>query len=105
MSQRLIVFEPNDLLRLITHYTDGAVPLNGQVRNVAVSTRLPRWIGLEVESDEWANDEGAILRGPGGLELGQRPLHIRYEGKKIVSWGGPQDEMQWRQANETPSRQ
>jgi hypothetical protein len=87
---KVFIFEPEDLLMLWCHYTDGGVPLNGVIRNVGCNPMLQRFIGMEVESDEW--DEAS-------------PLHLRYEGKRVMSWKKGQEENPWTDTPDTPSRQ
>jgi len=90
--QKMFVFDPRDLARLLTHYTDGLVPLDGEVVNFGVNPFLVRMLGLEVESKEWDNWE---------------PLHIRYNGKRVMSWqqGDKVEHPEWVEANDTPARQ
>lgn len=89
MSTKEYYFDPQDLKELLTHYSDGAVPLNGIVMNVGVSALLQRMIMLEVESDEWED---------------ATPVHIRYDQhKRMATW--KQDsgtQMEFDQKNETP---
>jgi hypothetical protein len=89
---KMFVFDPRDLLRLMTHYTDGEVPLDGEVTNVLFHPLLERMMALEVQSDEWDT---------------MTPLHIRYTGNKVMSWqkGLGQEHPSWAEANETPNRQ
>lgn len=74
MNQRLLIFRPTDILRLLTHYTDGQIPLTAEVKSVAVSRILQRMLMLSVESPEWP--EGT------GLE---NPFNVVYEGRKVIS--------------------
>ena len=86
-----LVFDPQDLIHLLTHYTDGEVPLGGQVTDFLVHPLLQRKIGLMVESTEWATSE---------------PLHLGYDGKRVRSWAklpGQADPV-WEERNETPRR-
>jgi hypothetical protein len=89
---KLFVFDPRDLVRLMTHYTDGEVPLNAEVSNVLFHPQLERMMAIEVMSNEWET---------------MTPLHIRYTGKKVMSWhkGLGVDHPEWVEANDTPSRQ
>jgi hypothetical protein len=89
---KMYCFEPESLVRLLTHYTDGLVPLDAQVTNVGFNPYLGRMIGIEVQSSEWDNFE---------------PLHIRYEGSKIMSWvkGTGVDKPIWSETPDTPRRQ
>jgi len=90
VGSKLIIFEPNDLLRLMTHYTDGAIPLDSEVLNVAQSQFIERWIQLMVRSKEWETGE---------------PLHFRYEGNKTMAWTKDGTPIDWNPQNETPRRQ
>jgi hypothetical protein len=85
-----IEFDPRAIMALLTHYTDGEVPLNGEVRAVVTNEYLSRYFALLVESDEWQE---------------QTPLHIRYQGKRTLSWKKGQEHAPWKQKNETPKRQ
>ncbi len=89
---KMFVFEPQDLARLLTHYTDGLVPLDAEVRNVGVNPYLNRFIGLEIASKEWDTSE---------------PLHLRYEGKKVMSWskGDKVEHPLWTESPDAPKRQ
>jgi hypothetical protein len=91
VSTKLFVFEPNDLLRLMTHYTEGQIPLDAEAMNVGVNPMLQRFVGIECRSKEWTDWE---------------PLHFRYDGGKVLSWTkGTGEEPKWTEANETPTRQ
>ena len=91
--QKLFIFDPEDLVKLLTHYTDGKIPLDATVLNVGFSQFLQRAVGIEVESKEF--------------EPGWEPLHIRYEGKKILSWsrGFGETRDAWESLPDTPKRQ
>lgn len=84
-------FGPQDLLHLLTHYTDGEVPISGECVAVLQHPHLVRKIGLIVQSEEWTEGE---------------PLFLGYDGKRTMSWsksdGG---EPVWEQREETPRRQ
>ena len=95
MSQsKAFIFDPHDLLQLLCHYTDGGVPLGGEVISVGFNPFLERFIGLEVESEEWDTSE---------------PLQLRYEGRRVMSWqsgmGKEGDKPFWSEAGETPQKQ
>ena len=98
MASRTIYIDADSILKLLTHYSDGDVPLDAELQGAGVSRWLGRWIGLVVKSDQWAHDSGAIAND-GGL----KPLHVRYEGKKVLSWKGG-DEPLWVDAPEGPKR-
>ena len=90
--QKMFVFDPQDLVRLLTHYTDGLVPLEAEVGTVGFNPLLTRFVGIEVISDEWDTSD---------------PLHLRYDGKKTMSWskGDKVEHPLWEERNETPARQ
>lgn len=74
MAQRLIVFDVDSLVRLLTHYSEGDVPLDARVKEVGFNPLLPRYIGIEVESRQWRSEE-------------TQPFHFRYAGQKVLRWG------------------
>lgn len=80
MPQQRIIFEGEPLLRLLTAYYDGEVPLDAKLLQVGMSMFLARWVGLLVESEQW----GAVAELPGGHGL--YPLQLRYEGRRNMSW-------------------
>jgi len=84
-----VVFDANSLLKLLTHYSDGALPLDGELKSAGVNPYLERVIGLEVLSNEW--DEVEVKAESGHLQ----PLHIRYEGKKVLSWSDRHAPISW----------
>jgi hypothetical protein len=88
--QKAFILDPKDLLNLWCHYTDGGVPLDGEVKSVGFNPYLERFVGIEVESDEWQTQE---------------PLHLRYEGKKVLSWTKGQDSNSWAKTPDTPKIQ
>lgn len=90
MGQKIYEFGPQDLLQLLTHYTEGAVPMNGEVTNILVHPNVARKIALVVDSDEWET---------------QDPLFLGYDGKRTRSWSASGEETPWEQRAETPKRQ
>jgi hypothetical protein len=91
MGTKEFEFSGQDLAQLLTHYTDGLVPMNGEVTAILQHPQMVRKIGLAVRSDEWDTIE---------------PLFLQYDGKRVASWtkadGG---EPTWQELNETPNRQ
>jgi hypothetical protein len=87
---KTLIFEPSNLYALLVHYTDGMVPLNGEVQDVLVHPKLSRMVALNVLSQEWQTEE---------------PLHLRYEGKRTMSWTKDQEMAEWAQREDTPKRQ
>jgi hypothetical protein len=100
MAQKRIIFDPQSLISLLTHYTDGKVPLDTIVKGVKVHPELNRTIGFECESAQWSNTIESE-KSPGVLA----PLVVRYEGKKTLSWGGKHEEMRWTDSVEAPKQQ
>lgn len=99
--QRMIVFDPKDLYNLLLHYDEGKhLPLNAEVKDFGFSQFMQRWVGLEVESSEWPSEGWAPAAGA------QKMVHVRYEGKKTLSWSGEGEGPQnWKDGVEAPKRQ
>lgn len=91
---KLIRIDAADLLKLFVHYSDGQVPIDAELRSLGVGTRMKRQIGMLVRSAQW----GPEAPGKGY----HQPLHIRYEGGKVMSWGKKGDEPFWQDQNDTP---
>jgi hypothetical protein len=90
-GQKGFIFDARDLYQLLVHYTDGLCPLGGEVKQIGFNPYLTRFIGLEVESDEWETSS---------------PLQLRYDGKKTMSWSkGMGIDPVWEELNDTPQRQ
>lgn len=99
MAKRLLILDPQSLIRLLTHYTDGEVPLDTEVRSIGQSPYLQRLFMFDCVAGDWPNAQLAPNN------LGYYPLHFRYIGRKTLSWGGPKDEYQWKQSLESPKNQ
>lgn len=103
MADRLIVFDANSLLKLLTHYTmdhEDQIPLETELKFAGVSNIIGRWIILEVEAPEWDGD--AV--DPITKELPF--LHVRFEGHKVMSWKQNSETHTndcWKDAVEAPS--
>lgn len=103
MSDRLIIFDANSLLKLITHYTmdhEEQIPLETELLSAGVSTMVGRWVILEVSAKEW--DDGEID------PVTHEPpfMHVRFEGNKVMSWKqGSQTHTKdsWKDAVESPA--
>lgn len=101
--QKRIEFDANSLLKLLVHYTmdhDDRVPLDAELVLAGVSPFLQRYVMLEAKSDhEWKDVPINIqTREP---EI----LHVRYEGKKVMSWGKDQSQHTmetWKDSVESP---
>lgn len=83
MATRRIEFDLNSLVKLLTHYTDGEIPLDCEPKQFLASQFLPRWICVVLESKDWSNTPLATA-GYGG----QEPFIIRYECKRLLQWQG-----------------
>ncbi len=97
-GQRLIIIDANDLLELFKHYTayaDENIPIDGEVKNVGFHHGLPRYIKFLV-SGKWTAPE----RHAGG---GMDPLHIRYTGGRVMTWGEKGTDVSWAESEETKS--
>lgn len=98
MAQRLILFNPQDLLQLWCHYTDGAeIPLDVKVESVEVSKFLQRWIGFTAVSDHWPTE------GLGNTAM--RMVQLRYAGNHVMKISEKGIESDWEKAPEAPKRQ
>lgn len=75
-GRRQIFFTAEGVLDLLTHYSDGKVPLNAKLIEAGVNPYLGRCIGLLIESKDYGDED----------EL--RFLHVRYEGRKVLTWDG-----------------
>lgn len=91
MASRLVIFDVQSLLRLMTHYSCGEVPLAAEAKAFAVSARLPRWVSIIAESNEWQDTPLEQGDGYGG----QAPLHFRYEGKRTMKIVDEAGTAQW----------
>lgn len=87
MPARMLIFSPNDLMRLLTHYTDGKIPLDAEVKFVGPSKKLNRYISFICESKEWENED---------------PINVRYEGRKVASWDEKGAPVIWGDSPEAP---
>lgn len=96
----LIVFDGRNILDLLSHYSDGKLPLGVRLLDMGPSTSLGRHLILQVESDQWEDAPTGLSdlndpRNAGTLA----PLHIRYEGKKVMSWGDKRAAVEWKEAD------
>lgn len=89
---KTFIFDIEDLVRLLTHYFDGEVPLDAKVSAVGVNPTLQRFIGIELESGEWETND---------------PLQLRYDGERVMTWSKNERVKNpiWHEAMETPNRQ
>lgn len=100
-TQRLIIFDVQDLKDLIIHYTDGAlIPLNSEVIEVGISKYLQRIVSLNIASPDWKDND--VIPATGEL----MPFEFSYEGRHTMSWTDRHSEAPiWAEGNEAPKRQ
>jgi hypothetical protein len=91
--QRLLVFDPNDVYKLFVHYTDGALPLSGEVKQVGVSKTLQRMLIFMVESKEWREEDVAS------------PFVVNFEGRRTATFDEKGQPVRHGEMNENPRRQ
>ena len=80
MAEQKVIFEAESLLRLLTAYYDGLVPMDAKAVQIGVSQYFRRYIGILVDSDQWSADADIATKD------GQWPLHLRYEGRRNMAW-------------------
>src|SRR5260370_39262131 len=78
---KIISFDARDFMHIVTHYSDGLLPIDFELKHVAVDTILKRQIGFMGNSKQW--EDTPI---PGSDDK-YNPRHIRYERKRIMSYG------------------
>ena len=102
MSSRRVEFDITSLKDLLTHYSEGVIPLTAEVKAVQSSQFLPRWVCLILESEEWENTPFEKA-GYGG----QEPYLFRYEGKRTMNLNDLKDPIEWSEPGEieAPRRQ
>ena len=97
-GSKIIEFDARDFCKLLTHFSEGKVPLDFELKHVAVDTILKRQIAFIGESKQW-QDEPI----PGRDEY--NPLHVRYEKRSLMTWGKHGEDPFWSEANEIPKFQ
>lgn len=93
--ERKIIFSPETLLALMQHYTEDCedrIPLDAQLVSLGVNPVLERMVGMLVQSGSWESGVASNREGKIGL---LSPLHFRYEGGKVLLWGGRDQELKW----------
>ncbi len=93
--ERKIIFSPETLIALMQHYTEDCedrIPLDAQLVSLGVNPHLQRMIGILMASSSW---EGGVNVGREGKIGMLTPLHFRYEGGKVLLWGGRDQELAW----------
>lgn len=97
-GSKVILFDAEGIIKLWTHYTEGIMPLDAELAALAVDTVLPRQICFIVNSKQWQDS-------PVPGKDYYNPLHLRYEGGRVLSWGKFGTDPFWENANETPKFQ
>lgn len=103
MAERIVLFDINSLLKLMTHYSSGEIPLDSEIINFAISPRLPRYVSLMVRSEDWPLEDTLWEHVPSELH----PYHFRYEGHRTMKWTQQNETPTWTEENaiEAPKRQ
>lgn len=97
MARQLVVIDAQGLLALLTHYTDGEVPMDTEALGVGVHAQLQRHIGIMTRGS-WETGREVVV---GGQPMGiLEPLHFRYEGQKVLSWGEKGAPPEWGERGE-----
>lgn len=101
MAQRLLIFDIDSLVDLLTHYSEGAVDVGSEALAFEFNPILPRYISLVLQSKHWDSED--IDPATGELV----PLQIRYEAKRVLKLENPKDQSLWSDegAVEAPKRQ
>lgn len=90
MAQRQIVFSADSLFALLIHYSDGeSLPLDAELKQAGFSSILDRYLMFEVASDKWKDTDTT-------------PLHIRYEGQKLLNWRKGDEIIAWKETPDAP---
>jgi hypothetical protein len=98
MAGKIIQFDGPSFCKLLTHYTDGKVPQDFELKHVAMDTILKRQVAFIGESKNWQDE---MLPG----QEAYAPLMVRFEGKKVLSWGRKDAEVFWNDSPDAPKFQ
>jgi len=93
---KIVTFDARDFMHIVTHYSDGLLPLDFELKHVAIDTILKRQIAFIGNSKQW--EDTPIP----GTDDKYNPLQIRYERKRIMSYGKKGTEPFWQDSNDTP---
>jgi len=80
MAKILLDFDPHNMVDLLTHYTNGKIPLGAEMLAIGPHVILQRELGMVLESDQW---DDPLLPNQEALA----PLYVNYEGRKVMVWG------------------
>jgi len=83
-----VKFQIQDLKELLTHYTEGEIPMEAEAVNFGQSPVLPGWWGLVCHIPHPLKDVNEILPG-------MYAYHFRYEGNKILQFKGKDQEAEY----------
>lgn len=99
-GSKIVAMDAHAIVKLWTHYTEGRMPLDAELKGFAISKILPRQVAFIVESKQWQERD---TPQPGKLNA----IHLRYEGKRVMSWNSREQgsDAVWSDANETPKFQ
>lgn len=92
MAGKIIQFDARDFCKMLTAYSEGRLPLDFELDHVGVDTILTRQICFIGRSKQWQDEK---LEG----QEGYAPLMLRYEGKRIMSWGKKGSDPFWQDAD------
>jgi hypothetical protein len=84
---KTLIFPIETLLTLLTHYTEGYIPLDARPLELLRSPILDRYIAINVESNQWQDQPNAA-----GI---YEPAQIRFMGGKVAKWGSKADTPPW----------
>lgn len=90
---RLLLFDPNDVYKLFVHYTDGKLPMGGEVRQLGISETLGRMLIFFVESPEWSEEDV------------KTPFVVIFEGRTTATFDEKGQPVRHDEMNEDPRRQ
>lgn len=91
MATRAIEFDPEDALKLLVHYSNGKVPLDGRIIEFGFNPQLWNYLGFRIET----NEDGPPM------------IHVRYEGRKVMTYDERGKPIEWKgegEGFETPRR-
>jgi hypothetical protein len=93
VAQRVIETDIHSLVALMTHYLDGkTIPLDVDIESLSVSPILQRWLFIWCSSNKW-------------MDNSQEPIHVRFEGGKVMTLATKGADPTWATVNEDPKRQ
>ncbi len=101
MSKHLIAFDPQDLLTLLVHYTEGQVPRDAECIGIGPHQALNNLFRLVCLAKEWPGAPTLISKDkfvPDRLQ----PLEFRYEGNKTMTWDDKGAQPVWKDKIEGP---